>query len=77
MRGCAWSPDGQHILSVSEDKTAMVWDAETGKQLSVLYGHRAPVICCAFSSDGLRAATASEDWYFFFEVLVSDLSTAT
>lgn len=66
VRGCAWSPDGEHILSVSEDKTAIIWSAENGRLISTLYGHHAAVITCAYSNDGLRAATGSEDWYVPF-----------
>jgi WD40 repeat protein len=40
VHACAWSEDGQHILSASLDKTLKIWDAATGTELGSLYGHR-------------------------------------
>ena len=34
----SYSPDGKLIVSVSQDKTARIWDVETGSCLHVLYG---------------------------------------
>ena len=31
----AYSPDGKHIVSGSEDKTVKIWDSSTGKEVSV------------------------------------------
>ena len=61
VRGVAFSPDGKHIATASDDQTAKVWDAETGKELLTLRGHADSVIAVAFSPDGKRLATASED----------------
>ena len=33
----AYSPDGKHIVSGSCDSTVKVWDAQTGKEVSVLF----------------------------------------
>jgi WD40 repeat protein len=38
-----------------------VWDAATGKEVLSLRGHDGPVMAAAFSPDGTRVATASED----------------
>ena len=35
----AFSPDGSRIVTASEDKTARVWDADTGAVLATLSGH--------------------------------------
>ena len=58
----AFSPDGKRIVTASEDKTARLWDAETGKPIGEpLTGHTDAVMSAAFSPDGKRIVTASED----------------
>ena len=61
VRSAAFSPDGQRIVTASNDKTARIWDATTGKQLSVLSGHDEAVRTAAFSPDGQWIVTASAD----------------
>ena len=48
-------------MTASEDRTARIWDARTGRERLVLTGHSEFVNDVAFSPDGLRIATASED----------------
>jgi WD40 repeat protein/serine/threonine protein kinase len=57
----AYSPDGTHIVSASQDKTARIWDADTGATLAVLAGHGAKMRSAAYSPDGTRVVTASKD----------------
>ena len=59
--GCSFSPDGRRIVTTSWDKTAIVWDAETGERLRVLQGHNGWVYSAAFSPDSRWIVTASSD----------------
>ena len=57
----AFSPDGQRIATASFDSTACLWDANSGKLLLSLDGHKDSLKSVAFSPDGQRIATASID----------------
>jgi len=60
----AISADDRHIVTLdetSDDKTPMLWDAGTGKQIAMLVGHELQVRSAVFSPDGTRIATASDD----------------
>ena len=59
--GVAWSPDGQRIATASGDRTARIWDAETGSEHAVLHGHHDWIEGVAWSLDSKRVATASYD----------------
>jgi WD40 repeat protein len=54
----AFSPEGNRIATAGGDSTVRVWDAATGEELLVLYGHEDAVNSVAFSPDGTRIATA-------------------
>jgi WD40 repeat protein len=56
-----FSPDGQRIVTASGDKTARIWEAQTGKLLLTLQGHTDVVYSAQFSPDGQRVVTASGD----------------
>jgi WD40 repeat protein len=56
-----FSPDGQRIVTASEDSTARVWDAETGKEIGEPIRHEGQVYAAHFSPDGQRVVTASID----------------
>jgi WD40 repeat protein/TPR repeat protein/tRNA A-37 threonylcarbamoyl transferase component Bud32 len=56
-----FSPDGQRIVTASDDKTARVWDAVTGREIMRLSGHTDSLNFAAFSPDGRRIVTASYD----------------
>jgi len=57
----AFSPDGQKIVSGSDDKTVRVWDAATGSLQQTLEGHSDPVYSVAFSPDGQKIVSGSYD----------------
>jgi len=61
VTGVRFSPDGLRLATASEDKTALVWDAETGARVCGPLRHEGPLLSLDFSPDGLRLATASED----------------
>jgi hypothetical protein len=48
-------------VTISEDRTAQIWDAASGTQMLVLTGHTAPLYSVAWSPDGTHIATASAD----------------
>jgi WD40 repeat protein len=56
-----FSPDGKRIVTASSDRTARVWETETGNPLHVLKGHEDRVRSAVFSPDGKRIVTASSD----------------
>ena len=61
VQSAAFSSDGKRVVTASDDKTARIWDAESGKEIAVLKGHDDLVRSAAFSSDGKRVVTASAD----------------
>jgi dynein assembly factor with WDR repeat domains 1 len=56
-----FNPQGQKILTASSDKTARLWDVESGECLQVLEGHTDEIFSCAFNYDGDIIITGSKD----------------
>ena len=54
-----FSPDGQRVVTASEDRTARLWDAVTGKAIGEPMKHDGAVYSAQFSPDGQRVVTAS------------------
>ncbi|TDL24683.1 WD40 repeat-like protein, partial [Rickenella mellea] len=60
IRSVAFSPDGKHIVSGSDDKTIRVWDAETGTvTLDPLEGHTERISSVAFSPNAKHIVSGS------------------
>jgi WD40 repeat protein len=55
------SYSGKYLVSGSSDKTAIVWEAATKKQIAVLKGHTWKVTCIAISRDEKYVVTGSND----------------
>jgi WD40 repeat protein len=60
VRDISYSPDGQWLVTASEDHTARIWRAATGKSLAVL-PHDAEVIMAMFSPGGRWIVTGTTD----------------
>jgi len=56
----SFSPDGKNIITASRDRTARIWNADTGKPLHVLKAHdRNAIVWAAFTRNGTRAVTVA------------------
>ncbi|KAH7917658.1 WD40 repeat-like protein [Leucogyrophana mollusca] len=74
VESVAFSPNGTHIISGSDDNTIHVWDASTGIQvLPPMQGHQDWVQSVAFSPDGIHIVSGSDDK----TIRVWDASTGT
>jgi WD40 repeat protein len=61
VRYVDYSPDGQLIVSTSDDGVVQVWDAKTGEKKGKAFGHSDWVYTAAFSADSKLIVTASQD----------------
>src|SRR5439155_26587846 len=57
----AIAPDGREVLSGGADGTVRLWEAQTGRELACMIGHRDKVWAVVFLPDGKRALTAGKD----------------
>ncbi|MDW8266024.1 MAG: c-type cytochrome domain-containing protein [Gemmataceae bacterium] len=65
----AISPDGQRLLTGSDDGSVRLWNVSGGKPLRTLAAHQGPVRSLAFAPDGRRAVSGGD------AVVVWDLET--
>jgi WD40 repeat protein len=61
LTACAVTPDGQHVVSASMDRTLKVWELATGRAVATLAGHTNVVVACAVTPDGRHVVSASVD----------------
>jgi WD40 repeat protein len=56
-----FSPDADYVLTGSLDRTARLWELETGREVGRFEGHAGDVTSAAFSPDGRYVLTGSLD----------------
>ena len=61
VRCCAWSPDGDVLVSSSDDFALKLWDASTHACTATLSGHTELIYQCVWSPDGRTIASCSAD----------------
>jgi WD40 repeat protein len=68
VRSLAFSPDGRLLAAGDFDNRIHLWDANSGREMHLLEGHRRVLIsgrngvfCLAFSPDGARLASGAAD----------------
>jgi len=60
VESVAWSPDGRTLCSGSQDGTVRLWNAKTGKEISV-FNVQDRVDCVAWSPNGKHIAAGTHD----------------
>jgi WD40 repeat protein len=61
VNALVFSPDSAHLLTASDDGTAIVWNARSGALERTLRGHEGIVRGVSYSDDGQRIATTGSD----------------
>lgn len=61
VQSAKYSPAGNAIVTGSNDNTAKIWDAHTGKEIATLSGHNDWITSAVYSPAGDRIATSSKD----------------
>lgn len=61
MKDAAFSPDSRLLATASVDSTIRLWEAATGRELTVLRGHLSQVDSVAFAEDGVTLASLEEN----------------
>ena len=56
----SFSPDGTKIVSTTTNRTAYIWDADSGRMLQTLKGHTGWVNSAVFSPDGKKIVTTDD-----------------
>jgi WD40 repeat protein/serine/threonine protein kinase len=61
VEAAVFSPDGKTVLTGGDDRTARLWDADTGQPIGTPLTHRGTVMAVAFSPDGKTILTGGSD----------------
>jgi WD40 repeat protein len=61
IKRVAFSSDGKSLISASDDETARVWEAPTGRPIAELRGHEGVVHSAAFAPDEKIVVTGGQD----------------
>ncbi|HUE97004.1 MAG TPA: WD40 repeat domain-containing protein [Longimicrobiaceae bacterium] len=62
IKTCAFSPDGRRMATGSADETVGLWRVPSGEPIATLVGHMGEVQHVAFSPDGTRVLSQSDDF---------------
>ena len=73
IRDIAINPQGDRILTGSNDNTACLWNSETGARIARLEAFDGDVTLCDWSSDGSRMVTVAESIAYVWDVKTLDL----
>ena len=68
VRTAVFSPDGKLVITGSDDKTAQIWEVESGRKLRTLIGHTTTIQLVAFSQDGKKIVTCGSNEAHVWEV---------
>lgn len=70
-RNLIFTPDGKFLISAGSDKPIRIWDADTGKEVRALDGHKGGAHLISLSADGKRLASCGFD----YELLLWEFDT--
>jgi len=56
-----WGAFDETLISIFEEGTVIIWNAETGKKVELIQAHTSPVTSLNFSQDRMVMITASKD----------------
>lgn len=56
-----WAPDGSRFAGATQERTVLVWDADTAQTTTVLRGHSGPVTQVAYAADGATVYASGDD----------------
>jgi WD40 repeat protein len=61
VHSAQFSPDGRRVVTNGNDRTARIWDADTGAAIGEPLRHESIVFCAHFSPDSRRVVTTAMD----------------